>query len=74
MNIQRVGEVHLVDDEAVVRDALAFLLGSRGLLVRTYESGQALLDQLDQLGALRGGSCLMFAWNPCQGCVCTTNC
>ncbi|MDI1347930.1 response regulator [Aquabacterium sp.] len=38
--------VYLVDDEAVVRDALAFLLGSRGLLVQTYDSGQALLDAL----------------------------
>lgn len=38
--------VHLVDDEAVVRDALAFLLGSRGLSVQTYDSGPALLDAL----------------------------
>ncbi len=38
--------VYLVDDEAVVRDALAFLLGSRGLLVQTYDGGQALLDAL----------------------------
>ena len=26
--------VHLLDDEAAVRDALAFLLGSRGMTVR----------------------------------------
>jgi len=38
--------VYLVDDEAVVRDALAFLLSSRGLSVQTFESGPALLDAL----------------------------
>lgn len=40
------GIVHLVDDEAVVRDALAFLLGSRGLLVYSFASGPALLAHL----------------------------
>ena len=30
-----VPAVHLVDDEAPVRDALAFLLQSHGLVVRT---------------------------------------
>ena len=43
--------VYLVDDEAPVRDALAFLLGSRGLDVRTFESGPALLDALPQPGS-----------------------
>jgi two-component system response regulator DctR len=42
------GIVYLVDDEAVVRDALAFLLGSRGLLVYGFGSGQALLTHLAQ--------------------------
>ncbi|HEX5374501.1 MAG TPA: LuxR C-terminal-related transcriptional regulator [Aquabacterium sp.] len=40
--------VYLVDDEAVVRDALAFLLGSRGLLVYSFASGPALLAHLVQ--------------------------
>ncbi len=40
--------VYLVDDEAVVRDALAFLLGSRGLLVYSFASGPALLAHLAQ--------------------------
>ena len=43
--------VYLVDDEAVVRDALAFLLRSRGLTVQPFDSGPALLAALD---ALRG--------------------
>ena len=41
------GTVYLVDDEAVVLDALAFLLASRGLDVRPYASGPELLAVLD---------------------------
>ena len=41
------GTVYLVDDEAVVLDALAFLLASRGLDVRPYASGPELLAALD---------------------------
>ena len=33
------GIVHLLDDEAAVRDALAFLLGSRGMTVRAFATG-----------------------------------
>ena len=40
------GIVYLVDDEAVVRDALTFLLGSRGLLVYGFASGPDLLRHL----------------------------
>jgi two-component system response regulator DctR len=43
------GTVYLVDDEAAVRDALAFLLGSRGLVVRTFADGAALLAEVDAL-------------------------
>ena len=43
----RMGTVHLVDDDPGVRDALAFLMRSRGLDVRTFASGPALLDMLD---------------------------
>ena len=39
--------VYLVDDDADVRDALAFLLGSRGLNVLSFDSGPALLAALD---------------------------
>ena len=41
------GIVHLLDDEAAVLDALAFLLGSRGLVVRTHTSGPGLLAAVD---------------------------
>lgn len=41
------GVVHLVDDDAGVRDALAFLLRSRGLAVRAFDGGPALLAALD---------------------------
>jgi two-component system response regulator DctR len=41
------GTVHLVDDDPGVRDALAFLLRSRGLDVRTFDGGPALLEALD---------------------------
>ena len=38
--------VHLVDDEAPVRDALGFLMRSHGFTVCTYASGQELLEAL----------------------------
>ena len=41
------GVVYLVDDEAVVLDALGFLLSSHGLDVRPHGSGAALLATLD---------------------------
>jgi two-component system, LuxR family, response regulator DctR len=47
MSLGTQGVVYLVDDEAVVRDALAFLLGSRGLLVFSFGSGPALLAHLE---------------------------
>jgi len=40
--------VYLVDDEDAVRDALTFLLGSRGLSVRSFASGPQLLAALDE--------------------------
>ena len=43
-----MGTVHLVDDDPGVRDALAFLLRSRGLSVRAFDSGPALLEMLDR--------------------------
>lgn len=41
------GTVWLLDDEAAVRDALAFLLASRGLTVRSFGDGPALLEAVD---------------------------
>jgi two-component system response regulator DctR len=36
--------LHIVDDEDVIRDALAWLAQSRGLAVRSHAGGQAFLD------------------------------
>jgi two-component system, LuxR family, response regulator FixJ len=36
--------VHVIDDDKAVRDSLAFLLGTAGILVQTYESAAAFLD------------------------------
>lgn len=36
--------VHIVDDDAAVRDALAFLLETEGWEVRTYKSAESLLE------------------------------
>jgi two-component system response regulator DctR len=43
------GTVHLVDDEAVVRDALGWLLRTRRLYARPHESGDAFLAALPGL-------------------------
>lgn len=37
------GTVHVVDDDGAIRDALAWLLGSRGLVTRTWPSAEAFL-------------------------------
>lgn len=38
--------VHIVDDDAAIRDALAWLVSSRGLVARQWDSGEALLAAL----------------------------
>lgn len=45
------GVVHIVDDDAAMRESIAFLLDSEGLRSRTYESAVALLDQASALEA-----------------------
>ena len=50
------GPVHLVDDDADVRTALARLLRSGGYAVREYESGEELLASSD---LLRSGCILL---------------
>jgi two-component system, LuxR family, response regulator FixJ len=47
--------VHIVDDDAAVRQSLAFLLGSAGLTVRLYDSATAFLAGLPELK----GGCLI---------------
>lgn len=41
--------VHIVDDDAPMRDSVAFLLGSEDIETRTYESACALLDRRAEL-------------------------
>lgn len=41
--------VHIVDDDAPMRDSVAFLLGAENIQTRTYESARALLDRLQAL-------------------------
>ncbi|MGV7032693.1 response regulator FixJ [Methylobacterium symbioticum] len=48
--------VHVVDDDAAMRDSVAFLLGTEGFEVRLYEAGTDLLDRLPK---------------PASGCVLT---
>lgn len=36
--------IHIVDDDADVRDGLAWLFDSRGWKVRTWDNGSAFLD------------------------------
>ncbi|MBW8844217.1 MAG: response regulator transcription factor [Burkholderiales bacterium] len=59
--------VHLVDDDPGVRDALAFLLRSRGLVVRAFDSGPALLDMLDREPAPLGVFLLDVRMEPMTG-------
>ncbi|MFN3281029.1 MAG: response regulator transcription factor [Tabrizicola sp.] len=41
--------VHIVDDEDVLRDSLAFLFASRGIATRCWESGEAFLAAWPQI-------------------------
>ncbi len=61
------GSVHLVDDDPGVRDALAFLLRSRGLNVRAFDGGPALLEMLDREGSPRGVFLLDVRMEPMSG-------
>ena len=45
------GVVHVVDDDAAVRDSLRFLLESAGLAARTYASAPELLAQVGELAS-----------------------
>ena len=48
LSVNKNASVYLVDDEDAVRDALAFLLRSRGLTVLEFCSGDALLADLSE--------------------------
>ncbi|HET6719401.1 MAG TPA: hypothetical protein VFH22_07120, partial [Rhodocyclaceae bacterium] len=42
---------HLVDDDEAIRDALSWLLESRGVNCRSWPSAEAFLNHLDQASA-----------------------
>jgi two-component system, LuxR family, response regulator FixJ len=52
--------VYLVDDDDAVRDALALLLGTVGLEVRTYPDGLALLGELGSAAGRDALGCLLL--------------
>jgi two-component system response regulator FixJ len=43
--------IHVVDDDAAVRESLAFLLGAAGFTARTYESAEAFLTALPEVAS-----------------------
>lgn len=45
------GVVHVIDDDAAMRDSLAFLMDTADLQARTYESAVVFLDQLPPPGS-----------------------
>ena len=65
-NSEPVPSVHMVDDEAPVRDALAFLLQSHGLQVCSYASGPDFLSHLNDQ-PLRGCVVLDVRMEPMSG-------
>ena len=52
--------VYVVDDDAGVRDALAWLLRSRRLLTSCFSSAEAFDEHLSQLPALRDPGCVLL--------------
>jgi two-component system, LuxR family, response regulator DctR len=50
--------LHIVDDEEVIRDSLAWLAQSRGLPARGYAGGQEFLDALQDLDV--SGDCVLL--------------
>lgn len=59
--------VHLVDDEAAVRDALNFLFTSHGFDVWPHDSGPSLLAALDTAAAQAGCILLDVRMEPMSG-------
>jgi two-component system response regulator DctR len=52
--------LHIVDDEAVVRDSLTWLATSRAIASRAYDSGAAFLQQVEAGQFDAGGDCLLL--------------
>ncbi len=53
-NTLREGDIHIVDDDADVRDGLAWLFDSRGWQARTWGDGESLLAAARRQQALAG--------------------
>jgi two-component system response regulator DctR len=51
--------LHIVDDEDVIRDALAWLAASRGIAARSYASAQEFLDAI-KAPFDSGGDCILL--------------
>lgn len=64
--VQALPAVHLVDDEAAVRDAMRFLLHTHGLPAHTYASGPEFLAALET-APLRGCIVLDVRMEPLSG-------
>jgi two-component system response regulator DctR len=52
--------LHIVDDEAVVRDSLTWLATSRAIASRAYDSGAAFLRQAEAGQFDAGGDCVLL--------------
>jgi two-component system response regulator DctR len=52
--------LHIVDDEAVVRDALSWLASSRGIPAVAYESGDRFLDFVETGAFDAAGDCVLL--------------
>ena len=52
--------LHIVDDEAVVRDALIWLATSRGIAARSYDTGTQFLQQLGAGQFDADGDCVLL--------------
>ena len=62
--------VYLVDDEDVLRDALAWLLRSRRLLSEGYAAGEAFEAMLEQRTAVGHAACRATPAVCCWTCAC----
>jgi two-component system, LuxR family, response regulator DctR len=52
--------LHIVDDEAVVRDALSWLASSRAIAARAYDSAHAFLAELERGQFDPDGDCVLL--------------
>ena len=52
--------LHIVDDEAVVRDALSWLASSRGIPATAYEGGNRFLDFVETGSFDQAGDCVLL--------------